>query len=171
MTRMRVTLPFLLSLGSNLGNREATIRSAVAAIAVIPGVTMLRASALVESAALKPNGVDPAAPAYLNAAVSIRTAMAPEELLTALNAIEAALGRIRAERWGDRTIDIDIVSMGALTHSSARLQIPHPRAAERAFVIVPWLQIEPEAALPGVGRIDAIDLTDVVTPYEAEPLL
>lgn len=171
MTRMRVTPPFLLSLGSNLGDREGTIRRAVAAIAAIPGVTVLRASGLVESAALKPNGVDPVAPRYLNAAVSIRTALDPEDLLTALNAIEASNGRVRDERWGDRTLDIDIVSMGAFTHSSARLQIPHPRAAERAFVIVPWLQIEPKAALPGIGRIDAIELTDDVTPYEAEPLL
>ncbi len=169
--RMRVELPFVLSLGSNLGDREATIRSAVAAIAAIPEVTMLRASGLVESAALTLRGVDDTAPAYLNATVAIRTALAPEDLLTALNAIEVENGRMRDERWGDRTLDIDIVAMGALRHSSDRLEIPHPRAADRAFVVIPWLEIEPTAAVPGVGRIDQLTLSDSVQPYPAEPLL
>jgi 2-amino-4-hydroxy-6-hydroxymethyldihydropteridine diphosphokinase len=171
--RLRVELPVVLSLGSNLGDREATIRAAVAEIAALADVRVTAASGLVETAALKPHGVDTDAPAYLNAVVAVRTTLDPEDLLAALNRIELEHGRVRDERWGDRTLDIDIVDFGGLRIDSERLTLPHPRAAERGFVLVPWLQIEPLASLLSAGRVDrlpAAGAADVI-PFEARPLL
>jgi 2-amino-4-hydroxy-6-hydroxymethyldihydropteridine diphosphokinase len=173
MQRMRVELPVVLSLGSNLGDRERTIRDAVVAIGRIAGVKVVAASGIVETPALKPDGVDQDAPAYLNAVVAVRSALSPEELLDSLGEIERDNGRERAERWGDRTLDIDIVAIDGLTRSSDRLTIPHPRAAERAFVLAPWLEIDPHAVLPGRGRVSELldALGDEVRPYPGEPLL
>ncbi len=98
--RTRVELPAVIALGSNLGDRAAILRAAVADLAATPGITMLRASSMVETAALKPEGVDEDAPSYLNAAVLIRTALDPHELLEALHGIELAHGRERLEHWG-----------------------------------------------------------------------
>lgn len=163
----------VLSLGSNLGDREGTLREAVADIARVSGVTMVAASGFVQTPALKPHGVDTEAPAYLNIALSVRTNLEPEALLAALAAIEADHGRVRAERWGDRTLDIDIVTIEGITLATEALTLPHPRAADRAFVLVPWLEIEPDASLPGFGRIDALPaIADPdVRRYEAEGLL
>jgi len=160
----------ILSLGSNLGDREATIRAAVRDIAMVAEITAV--SSLVETAALKPTGVDAAAPAYLNAVVAVRTHREPLDLLRELLAIEAAHGRVRDIRWGDRTLDIDIVAFGEVISDAAELTIPHPRAAERAFVLAPWLELDPEAVLPGFGRVDTLLAAsgDTVTPYPAEPL-
>jgi len=170
--RIEVGLPAVLSLGSNLGDREATIRAAVTAIAALDGVTLVTASRLVETPALKPHGVDEDAPSYLNAVVIVRTVLSPQSLLNAINAIEVANGRVRDERWGDRTLDIDIVNFASFTLTTDTLTLPHPGAASRAFVLEPWLEIEPDATLPGLGRVDALlaDLTDAVFPYESEPL-
>lgn len=171
--RLRVELPAVLSLGSNLGDREATIRSAIADIAHIDGVTVLAASGLVESSAVKLDGVDESAPAYLNAVVTIRTALDPDDLLTALNAIEQQHGRVREERWGDRTLDIDIVDFGGLRVDSDRLTLPHPRAADRSFVVVPWLEIEPHATLLARGRVADLPAAGVadLRSFPARPLL
>jgi len=160
----------ILSLGSNLGDREATIRAAVRDIARVAEITAV--SSLVETAALKPTGVDAAAPAYLNAVVAVRTHREPLDLLRELLAIEAAHGRVRDIRWGDRTLDIDIVAFGEVISDAAELTIPHPRAAERAFVLAPWLELDPDAVLPGFGRVDTLLAAsgDTVTPYPAEPL-
>ena len=171
--RLRVELPAVLSLGSNLGDREATLRQAVADIAAIPGVRVTAASGIVETDAVKPDGVDTDAPAYLNAVVAVRTSLDPEALLAALGAIENRHGRVREERWGDRTLDIDIVDFGGLRVDTATLTVPHPRAADRGFVLVPWLDIQPAATLPDHGRIadlPAARLGDV-RPYPAESLL
>lgn len=171
--RLQVGLTAVLSLGSNLGDREATIRQAVQAIGGIRGVTLVSASALVETPALKPEGVDHDAPAYLNAVVVVRTVLSPQQLLDATSAIEQQNGRVREERWGDRTLDIDIVDFGGFTLLTDTLTLPHPRAASRAFVLAPWAQVAPDAVLPGLGRIDALleGLTDEVVPYPGEPLL
>jgi len=171
--RLRVELPAVLSLGSNLGDREATIRAAVAEIAALDEVVVVAASSLVESAAVKLDGVDEEAPAYLNAVVAIRTSLDPDELLSAINTIEHDHGRVRDVRWGDRTLDIDIVDFGGLRVDTDRLTLPHPRAAERGFVLVPWLEIEPLASLLRHGRVDALPAAglDDVHPYPARPLL
>ncbi len=148
-----LTLPAILSLGSNLGDREATIRAALDDIASADGIRLLAVSSLIETAALKPDGVDESAPAYLNAAASVSTTLEPSALLATLNAIEAKHGRIRAERWGDRTLDIDIVAIDGLEIVTEELTVPHPRAHERDFVLAPWLELDADAELPGKGRV------------------
>ena len=178
-TRLRVELPAVLSVGSNLGDREATLRAAVAAIGAVAGVRVDAASSIVETAALKPHGVDADAPAYLNAAVAIRTALTPQQLLAELARIEREHGRERAERWGDRTLDIDIVWFGGLRVDTDALTIPHPRAAERVFVLAPWVELQPDAALPAVDaggeprRVDELlaALGEPVLRYPADALL
>ncbi|MCU1407202.1 MAG: folK [Glaciihabitans sp.] len=168
----------VLSLGSNLGDREATIRAAITDIIAIPGITAVAASSLVETPALKPHGVDASAPAYLNAVLVVDSIHQPLVVLDAVNCIEAEHGRVREERRGDRTLDNDLVSAGAsdaggVEINTERLQLPHPRAFERAFVLVPWLEVEPDAEFPGRGRIDALlaAITNDVRPYQAEDLL
>ncbi|GGK93534.1 2-amino-4-hydroxy-6-hydroxymethyldihydropteridine diphosphokinase [Salinibacterium xinjiangense] len=162
----------ILAIGSNLGDREQALRAAVREIAALDRVVMVAASGIVETAAVKPDGVDLAAPAYLNAAVAVRTSLAPLELLAAVNAIEAELGRVRGVRWGDRIIDIDIISFADLELDSPTLTIPHPRAAERSFVLTPWLQLDEDAAIPGRGRVaDLLAELDTPAEYPAEPLL
>jgi 2-amino-4-hydroxy-6-hydroxymethyldihydropteridine diphosphokinase len=120
---------------------------------------------------VKPHGVDEDAPAYLNAIAIVATDLSPDDLLAAVNDIERRHGRIRDVRWGDRTLDIDIVTIDNLQQQSARLTLPHPRAAEREFVLVPWLEVDPDATLPGLGRVDALPQAAVdVRRYPAEAL-
>ena len=114
---------------------------------------MTGVSPCIETAAVKPAGVDAHAPRYLNAVVTARSTSDPHTLLDQVNAVEDAHGRVRTERWGDRTLDIDIVLFGDLELATDRLSIPHPRAWERDFVLAPWLQLDPEAAIPGRGRV------------------
>jgi len=89
----------------------------------------------------------------LNCVAEIETPLEPEQLLRELQAIEIELGRKRKERWGDRNIDIDIITYGDSHFTSKDLVIPHPEAKNRAFVIVPWYLMNQKATLPGVGRI------------------
>jgi 2-amino-4-hydroxy-6-hydroxymethyldihydropteridine diphosphokinase len=161
----------VLSLGSNLGDREANLRSAVAAIAAMPGMVLDAASSIVETAAIKPSGVDESAPAYLNAVLGVSTTLTPFELLAAVATVETDNGRVREVRWGDRTLDIDIVTYGELRQDDRELTLPHPRAAERSFVLVPWLEIEPDAVLPGIGRVDGLPAaSESVTRFPEEAL-
>jgi 2-amino-4-hydroxy-6-hydroxymethyldihydropteridine diphosphokinase len=143
----------VLALGSNLGDREATLAAAVRAIADLPGITLTAVSPVYASAAVKPTGVDPTAPGYLNLVVTVTWTGDAHDLLDAVNAIENAHGRVREERWGDRTLDIDLISVGDLRVDDDRLTLPHPRAAERDFVLAPWHDIDPDAELPGRGRV------------------
>lgn len=163
----------VLSIGSNLGDREATLRAAVRDLAAVDGLTITGASGLVQTAAVRPDGVDPGAPPYLNAVVLARTTLPPERLLAQLQRIELDHGRVREVRWGDRTLDIDIVAYGSRTRETPELTLPHPRAAERAFVLAPWLQADPDAVLPGRGSVrELLAATgETVEDYPAEPLL
>lgn len=163
----------VIALGGNLGDREATLRAAIADIAAIAGVHMIAASGIVESHAVKLEGIDERAPDYLNCVVIVSCALVPDGLLTELNRIEAEHGRVRAERWGDRTLDLDIITFGSLREQTERLMLPHPRAWQRPFVVVPWLQADRDASLPNHGRIDALDAANSseVWAYVAEPLL
>jgi 2-amino-4-hydroxy-6-hydroxymethyldihydropteridine diphosphokinase len=154
--RRIIRLPAVLAFGSNLGDREATIRAAIDDLRATPGILIDAVSHLYETAAVKPQGVDADAPAYLNAVALIRTSLHPEGLLGEVNRIEHEHGRVRAERWGDRTLDIDIVTFASVSRATPRLTLPHPRAAERDFVLVPWLEIDPDAVVPGRGRADAL---------------
>lgn len=146
----------VIALGANLGQRAEAIRAAAAEIDALPGTSLIILSSLVESAAVKPEGVDLDAPEYLNAVALIETTLDPHALLTALNVIEHAHGRTRHVRWGDRTLDLDIITYDLLEMSDESLTLPHPRAAERSFVLAPWLEVDPGAAIPGRGYADEL---------------
>ncbi|MGO4105397.1 2-amino-4-hydroxy-6-hydroxymethyldihydropteridine diphosphokinase [Leifsonia sp. YAF41] len=135
------------------GDRAATLAAAVREIAALDGAELVAASPIYESAAVKLHGVDADAPEYLNAMIRIRYRGTADDLLGAVNRIEAEHGRVRAERWGDRTLDIDLITFGTVQQDDPRLTLPHPRAAERDFVLAPWLDIDAEAEIPGVGRV------------------
>ncbi|WP_285115525.1 2-amino-4-hydroxy-6-hydroxymethyldihydropteridine diphosphokinase [Leifsonia sp. fls2-241-R2A-40a] len=170
--RMRVGSPAVLAFGSNLGDRAGTIRAAVDALNAEAGVDVRAVSRLYETPALKPKGIDGDAPAYLNAVALIHTLLDPLPLLELVNAIEDGLGRVREERWGDRTIDIDIVDYGGIvSDDDPRIVLPHPRAHERAFVLVPWLDVDPGAQLPGFGPVAelAARAIDPVRLWEERP--
>ena len=139
----------VLALGSNLGDRGATIVQAVTRLAQADGVEVTAASTLVETVALTPSGPDASAPSYLNGVVLVETTLQPEQLLELANSIETDLGRVRGERWADRTLDIDLVDVEGIALESERLTLPHPRAAERTFVLAPWLEVDADAVLNG----------------------
>lgn len=143
----------VLAFGSNLGPREATILAAVDDLGRVNGIRVDRVSDLIETPALTLDGVDENAPAYLNAIAIVATTLGPHGLLDTLHDVERRHGRVRGERWGDRTLDIDIVAYDGVERADDRLTLPHPRAAERAFVLAPWLQVDPDAVLPGRGRV------------------
>lgn len=149
----RPAVEAVVALGANLGDRHETIRAAAERIARLPLVADLRLSPLIETVALRPDGPDPDAPGYVNAVALVRTRLAPEILLGMLHAIEDEHGRERRERWGDRTLDLDLIAYGDATSDDPRLRLPHPRAAERLFVLEPWEQLDPDAELPGLGRV------------------
>lgn len=151
--KRRIEQPAVVALGSNLGDREATLLAATRELAEADGVELRAVSPVHETVALRTAGPDPDAPAYLNAVALIRTTLTPDALLALLHRIEAAHGRERAERWGDRTLDLDLIDFGGLRRDSRGLTLPHPRAAERAFVLRPWLEVDPDAVLPGAGRV------------------
>lgn len=150
------TVEAVVALGANLGDRAATLVAAVEELGRLPLVDRVRASDVVESVAIKPEGPDAAAPAYLNGIALLTTRLAPSVLLSYLHAIEARHGRVRAERWGDRTLDLDLIAYGDIRSDDPALLLPHPRAAERAFVLAPWLTVDPDAVLPGEGRVDQL---------------
>ena len=125
----------VLSIGSNVGDSLATLQGAVDGLSEHPEVHLLGVSPVYET---DPVG-GPVQDAYLNAIVLAQTTLTARELLAAIHAIEAAWRRTRQVRWGPRTLDIDIITFGAIVDDDPNLTLPHPRAAERAFVLVPWL--------------------------------
>ncbi|MCK7627958.1 2-amino-4-hydroxy-6-hydroxymethyldihydropteridine diphosphokinase [Streptomyces sp. RS10V-4] len=144
----------VISLGSNLGNRLETLQGAVDALEDTPGVRVKAVSPVYET---EPWGVEPGSqPSYFNAVVLIKTTLPPESLLERGHAIEEAFERVRDERWGPRTIDVDIVAYQDVVSDDPLLTLPHPRAHERAFVLVPWHDIDPEAEVPGRGAVAAL---------------
>ncbi|MCK3768688.1 2-amino-4-hydroxy-6-hydroxymethyldihydropteridine diphosphokinase [Microbacterium aerolatum] len=143
----------VIAFGANLGDRAETIRQAAARIARLPLVDDLRMSELHETVAVRLDGPDPDAPGYVNAVALVSTRLAPQVLLGLLHAIEEEHGRERRERWGDRTLDLDLIAYGALQSDDPHVLLPHPRAAERLFVLEPWLSVDPDAEIPGRGRV------------------
>ncbi len=149
----RVEADAVVAVGSNLGDRTATFQEAVRALAEAEGVEVTAISTPVESVAVRVDGEDPEAPAYLNAVVLVRTTLPPRALLALLHRIEDAHGRERTERWGDRTLDLDLIDYAGMRSDADDLTLPHPRAHERAFVLGPWAEVEPDAVIPGRGRV------------------
>ena len=146
-------VPVLIAFGANLGDRGDTIRAAQGELAAHTGIDGFVASPLRETIALTTSGPDPDAPRYINGVATARTALAPHDLLDVMQAIETAHGRVRDARWGDRTLDIDLVLYGGRVIRDERLEVPHPRAHERDFVLSPWLDLDPHAVLMGHGRV------------------
>lgn len=138
-----------IALGANLGDAAATLKQAMAAIAQQPLCRMVRASSLYRSAPVDANGPD-----FVNAVVEISTRLTAPELLDVLQAIEAAAGRERPYRNAPRTLDLDLLLYGDARIESDRLCVPHPRMAQRAFVLLPLAQIAPQ-------RVDAALLKQV----------
>lgn len=145
--------PVVLAIGANLGDRRATLEAAVDDLRRAPGTIVDAVSTLIESVAVTLDGADEAAPPYLNGVVLARTVLDAESLLSATQRIEDAHGRVRAERWGSRTLDIDIITFGDVQSDDPHLTLPHPRAADRLFVLDPWLEVDPAAVLPGRGPV------------------
>lgn len=146
----------VVALGTNLGDRAETIERATEALARLPLVDDVRLSPVIESVAVTLEGPDATAPAYLNAVALVQTRLAPSVLLSFLHRIEADHGRERGKRWADRTLDLDLIAYGDVQVDTDTLTVPHPRAAERDFVLGPWLALDPDAVLPGRGRVDAL---------------
>jgi 2-amino-4-hydroxy-6-hydroxymethyldihydropteridine diphosphokinase len=141
----------VISLGSNLGNRLETIQGAIDALEDTPGVRIKAVSPVYETA---PWGVpEGSQPSYFNAVVVLKTTLPPSSLLERAHAVEDAFHRVREERWGPRTIDVDIVAYADEVSDDPFLTLPHPRAHERAFVLAPWHDVDPEAQLPGRGPV------------------
>ena len=142
----------VLSVGANLGDRLGTLQGCVQAIAELPDTDVLAVSPVYQTA---PVG-GPPQPDYLNAVLLIQTGLPPRGLLDAIGGIEARFGRVRAERFGPRTLDIDVISYAGQVSDDPELTLPHPRAHERAFVLAPWRDIDPDAELPGHGPVDRL---------------
>ncbi len=154
-------MPVVLALGSNLGDAAGTLTRAVADLARLRGSRLEAVSPLLHS---DPVG-GPDQPPYRNAVALATTRLTPDGLLAALHDVEARHGRVRDVRWGPRTLDLDLVQYGDpaagtdVTRDDATLTLPHPRAAERAFVLVPWLEVDPDATLrTPTGPVRVADL-------------
>ena len=167
-----MSVPVVLALGANLGDRAATLAGAAAELATIAGLVV---DAVSPAYATAPVG-GPPQPDYLNAVVLARTTLAPAALLAACQGIEAVHGRTRSARWGPRSLDVDVVTYGAagspdeVVQDDPDLTLPHPRAHLRAFVLAPWVALDPHAllrlpdgTLAEVGHLlaDAKDRDDV----------
>ncbi|WP_431837505.1 2-amino-4-hydroxy-6-hydroxymethyldihydropteridine diphosphokinase [Cellulomonas sp. Y8] len=137
----------VLAIGSNLGAAQDTLRDAVADLAAVPGLEVLDVSALARTA---PVG-GPEQPDFLNAVLIARTTLSPRDLLRATSEVERRHGRERLVHWGPRTLDVDIIVYGDVSAVTDDLELPHPRAHERAFVLQPWAQVQPDAVLHGLG--------------------
>ena len=135
-----------IALGSNLGERRAHLEAAFAALAVLPGTRLLARSALYETTPLGPAGQQD----YLNAAAAIETTLAPHALLAACLAIELTRGRVRRERWGPRTLDLDLLLHGEAVIHDEHLRLPHPAMLGRAFVLAPLCDLAPNLLLDGI---------------------
>lgn len=155
-SRLNVKTKAVLALGSNLGNRRRWLILALAHLSKVKEIELVDLSAIYESKALTLAGVDSTKPKYLNCVAEIETELKPEQLLQVTQGIEKLLGRKKRERWGDRNIDIDIISFGKTHFRSSNLTIPHPQADKRAFVIVPWYFMDENAELPGFGKIEKL---------------
>ncbi|MCI5069480.1 2-amino-4-hydroxy-6-hydroxymethyldihydropteridine diphosphokinase [Acidovorax sp.] len=127
-----------IGLGANLGDAPAALRAAIQALAALPGTQLLQCSALYRSAP-----VDATGPDFYNAVAALRTSLPPQELLAALQSIEAAAGRERPYRNAPRTLDLDILLFDAWAIDTPTLTVPHPRMHERAFVLLPLAEIAP----------------------------
>ena len=139
----------VLALGSNLGDRLANLQGGVDVLCAGPGLGAVAVSPVYETA---PVG-GPDQPDYLNAVLVAVTSLPPRAVLDRVRAAEQARQRVRGPRWGSRTLDVDVIVYGDVVSGDPELTLPHPRAHARAFVLAPWHDVDPEAVIPGRGRI------------------
>ncbi|MGF3053088.1 2-amino-4-hydroxy-6-hydroxymethyldihydropteridine diphosphokinase [Microbacterium sp. YY-03] len=149
----RAPVRAVVALGSNLGDRAQIIADARDALAKLPLTTDVTMAEPIESVALTLEGLDDSKPSYLNTVALVTTTLAPSMLLAHLHGIEKEHGRERIVRWGDRTLDLDLIAYGDVQSDDPHLLLPHPRAAERDFVLAPWLTLDADAELVGYGRV------------------
>lgn len=140
-----------VGLGANLGDARATLEAALAALAALPDTRLMARSSYYRTAP-----VDAGGPDYLNAVAELRSSLAPEALLDALQAIEQQHGRERPYRNAPRTLDLDLLLVGALRLDTPRLTLPHPRLHQRAFVLAPLAELAPELAIDGLGDVPTL---------------
>lgn len=145
-----------LALGANLADRFEALREATRRIAAVPEISLLACSRIHETPAWGKTDQ----PAFANAALTVRTSLAPRALLETCLEIERAMGRVRLERWGPRRIDIDVLTYGDEHIAEPHLTIPHPAIADRAFVLVPLLEIAPDFTLDGKTGADLLARLD-----------
>ena len=149
----KVESPAFIGLGSNLGDGIATLKAALRSLAALPGTRLVRASKLYRTAAW---GITDQ-PDFINAVALLHTRRMPRQLLEDLLEIERHAGRRRlddgSDRWGPRTLDLDLLLYGDARIDEAGLHVPHPRLHERAFVLVPLAEIAPDASIPQVGTV------------------
>jgi 2-amino-4-hydroxy-6-hydroxymethyldihydropteridine diphosphokinase len=151
LSGMRPLRKVVYSIGSNLGDRFANLQGAVDALSDTPDVIVVDVSSVYET---EPIGGPADNPKFLNMVVVAETTLDPRTLMERALAIEDAYGRQRnGERWGPRTLDVDLIMVGSTEIDQEDLKLPHPLASERGFVLVPWHEIDPGAELPGKGKI------------------
>lgn len=169
---MTPTVSAYIGLGSNLGDSAAVLRAAVDALAALPHSRLRRASRLYRTAAWGRTDQ----PDFLNAVAWLDTALPARELLAAMLGIEREAGRARradgSDRWGPRTLDLDLLLYGEAVIAEAGLQVPHPHLHERGFALAPLVEIAPQASIPGVGpareALARIDLGGIEVLDEGE---
>jgi len=140
-----MTATAYIAIGANLGDAQAAVREAIAALDAIPGTRVAARSSLYRTAPVDAQGPD-----FINAVVAVETALAPLALLEQLQRIEQAAGRERPYRNAPRTLDLDLLSHGAAQMATPALTLPHPRMNERAFVLVPLAEIAPHRVSPAL---------------------
>jgi 2-amino-4-hydroxy-6-hydroxymethyldihydropteridine diphosphokinase len=149
---MAAWIPAYVGIGSNLGDSRARVEAAFDALGAIPDTRLVARSRLYRTRPFGPVQQDD----FINAAAGLLTLMPARELLAALRGIETSQGRIRAERWGPRTLDLDLLVYGDQRIDEPQLTVPHPGIAERGFVLVPLNDIAPTLLVPGVGRVEEL---------------
>lgn len=162
---MQPWVPAYIGVGSNLGSPIDQVSSAFDRLAKLPDSRLVVSSGLYRSAPMGPQDQ----PAYINAVAAMLTQLSPEALLEQLQEIETGQGRIRvAERWGPRTIDLDLLAYGRLLMEQEHLVLPHPGIAERIFVLLPWSEIAPHFEIPGLGCVETLTAACVAAGHQIE---
>lgn len=141
----------ILALGSNLGDRFANLQNGIVFLHGADGLNVQRVSPVIET---PPVGGPEQGP-YLNAVCEVTTELPAQDVLGHCQAAEQAADRVREERWGPRTLDVDIIAFGAEMSADPDLTLPHPRAHERSFVLTPWALMDADAVWPGGSGVDA----------------
>jgi 2-amino-4-hydroxy-6-hydroxymethyldihydropteridine diphosphokinase len=156
----------VLSLGSNLGDRLGHLQLGLSVLCGA-GLSCQAVSSVFET---DPVG-GPQQDNFLNAVLLAESSLPASDILARCQAAEAAAGRVRTERWGPRTLDVDVIAYGEEVSVRPELTLPHPRAHERAFVLVPWLEVSPDATLPGYGRVARLPAAAGLAGVRRQPQL